>query len=308
MERLRQAFQKPTSSDHSCPNPELVIGCALGELGTVEQQQVQAHLQSCRDCLDLFLDVRLARAEAETPADEGLEGETPHKAGWLEVLGRKVRETLPALLKPRKLIPALATVSLVALVFILGREERSKVLPPTRLASKYEAAPTPAPSAAPPRAPEGIKPPPAVLGLSTAKKKADSAAPALEKSIPIGAVSESRPFRLDLTEAPTPGGGDLSYRADRDVFAYLLRQDSSGRISLLFSGKLEGGKTYSYPIKDHLLQSDATAVQTTILLVASEKPVSDLETKLQTLERRSTKQVHDIFPGAVIRSLTVKLP
>ena len=69
LERLRQAFQKSASPELSCPEPEQVIGCALEELEAAAAQKVQAHLLTCRDCLDLFLDVRLARAEAESPAE-----------------------------------------------------------------------------------------------------------------------------------------------------------------------------------------------------------------------------------------------
>ena len=141
-----------------------MIGCALEELEAAEQQKVQAHLLTCRDCLELFLDVRLARAEAESPADAGHPWKHSQKAGWLATFGRKVRETLQALVKPRKLIPALAAVSLVVLVVILGREERSRVLPPPHLALERQAAPTTAPSAAPPPEPTAAQPSPALPG------------------------------------------------------------------------------------------------------------------------------------------------
>ncbi len=94
MERLRQAFQESASPELSCPEPEQVIGCALEELEAAEQQKVQAHLLTCRDCLELFLDVRLARADAESPEREltGAPWKHPKKpAGWrlLAVRSRK---------------------------------------------------------------------------------------------------------------------------------------------------------------------------------------------------------------------------
>jgi hypothetical protein len=310
LERLRQAFQKSASPELSCPEPEQVIGCALEELEAAAAQKVQAHLLTCRDCLDLFLDVRLARAEAESPA--ALTG-APQKAGWLATIGSKVRETLQVLVKPRKLIPALAAVSLVVLVFMLGREDRPGVLPPADLALDRQAAPSTAPSAAPPQEPSAAPPSPALpgRGLLASKRKSETAAPALEKSVAgTGALSASRPGRVDFAEVPAPGGGTrLSYRSDRDAFAYLLRQDSSGKINLLFSGKLEGGKNYFYPDQGHLPKPDAAITdQTKVYLVASEKPLRDLETNMPDLEHHDIKQIQSLFPGATIRSLAVTLP
>ncbi len=310
MARLRQAFQEPGSPELSCPEPEQVIGCALEELAAAEQQQVQAHLLTCRDCLELFLDVRLARAEAEGLTETPLKA--PQKDGWLATFGSKVRETLQSLIKPRRLIPAVAAVSLVVLVAILGREERFQVPPPPHLALERQAAPTTAPSAASPQEPTPAQPSPALpgRGLLAAKRKFDTAAPVLEKSTTAtGALSESGPMRLDFAEVPAPAGGArLSYGTDRDAFAYLLRQDRSGTINLLFSGKLEGGKPYHYPAKDLLLQSDPATGQVTIYLVATEKPVGDLAMKIQELEHHGINQIQNLFPGATIRSLTVTLP
>jgi hypothetical protein len=314
LERLRQAFQKSASPELPCPEPEQVISCALEELEAAAAQKVQAHLLTCRDCLDLFLDVRLARAEAESPAElTGAPREAPQKAGWLATISSKVRETMQILVKPRKLIPALAAVSLVVLVFILGREDRPGVLPPADLALDRQAAPSTAPSAAPFQEPSAAPPSPELpgRGLLASKRKFETAAPALEKSVAAtDTLSASRPGRLDFAEVPAPAGGTrLSYRSDRDAFAYLLRLDSSGKINLLFSGKLEGGKNYFYPAQSHLPKPDAAITdQTKVYLVASKKPLGDLETKIQGLEHRDVKQIQSLFPGATIRSLAVTLP
>ena len=121
-----------------------MIGAALQELAAAEQQQIQDHLLTCRDCLELYLDVRSAQAEAEPAAVGKVNGTVDEKPlqAWLAVWGRKVRETLRVMGKPRRLVPALAAVSLVVLVVILGREEKSRVLPPPNLAMEKQAAPT----------------------------------------------------------------------------------------------------------------------------------------------------------------------
>lgn len=314
MARLNQAFQRPAHPDLPCPDPEMVIGCALGELEAAMEQQIQTHLLTCRDCLDLYLDVHLAQAEAEAPGEVGLEGQTSQPTGWLEAWGRTARETLEALLKPRRLIPALATVSLVALVFILGREDRSKVLPPPQLALEQRQAPMKMTdqSGAPPPGTTVAPPAPALLErrLLASKKPFESPGSAQEKgAAPLANLAATMPIRLDLTEVPAPGRGSrLSYRADRDVFAYLLQPDSSGQLTRLFSGRLEGGKTYFSPPLERLRPSDPAAQRATIYLVAAEQPLPEPPATMPEPENQALKQLQSLFPGAVIRSLTVKLP
>ena len=97
LSKWRQAFQKPAIPDLACPEPELVISSALQELAEPKQQQVQDHLLSCRDCLELYLDVLSTQAEADSGEDRKFDGildEEPAWAAWLAVLGHKVWEIL----------------------------------------------------------------------------------------------------------------------------------------------------------------------------------------------------------------------
>ncbi len=301
---MRQAFQKPAIPGLACPEPEQVISSALQELAAPQQQQVQDHLLNCRDCLELYLDVCSARAEAEGT----IAPEKKPKAAWLAVLGHKVRETLQSLGKPKRLVPALAAVSLVILVVILGHEERSKMLPPPQLAEPRLVAPTTPPSAGPSQEPAAAKPLPAPSGpgLLAAKPQAERAASLKKKSFSAaGALAE--PIGLDFSEVPVDGAR-LSYRTNRDAYAYLLRQDQNGKISLLYSGGLEAGKNYYYPAQEHLLKSDPNTTKATFFLVASPSPVTDLEIRLKELEHLGKDQMQILFPQATIRSLSVRLP
>ena len=228
--KLRQAFQKPAIPGLACPEPEQVISSALQELAAPQQQQVQDHLLNCRDCLELYLDVCWGRAEAEGTIAPEKKPQVP----WLAVLGHKVRETLQLLGKPKRLVPALAAVSLVILVVILGHEERSKMLPLPQLAEPRLVTPTTPPSAGPSQelgsgraSPRAIEP----LGLLAAKPQVERAASLKKKSFSAaGALAE--PIGLDFSEVPVDGAR-LSYRTNRDAYAYLLRQDQNGKISLL---------------------------------------------------------------------------
>jgi hypothetical protein len=300
LEKARRAFRQPAQPDLPCPDPEQVISYALGELKADAQQQVYTHLLTCRECLELCLDVRLARADVEIPADRP-------GAGLLARVSRQARELFQALSQPRRLIPALAAVGLVLLVVMVERQQRSPLLPPpVQVALERQPAPASPPGAGADRAPEvfGLSAGLTEKGLAAEKKKLQSAAPARER--PSAALpAPPEPLGLELLVRPG-GGARLAYRAHRQVFAYLFRQDSSGKISLLQAGQLEAGKTYFYPAQGGGLPDDAAG--STVWLVAGPRPAADLKDRLRTLERRGTGQIQNLFPDAEIRSVPVKLP
>jgi hypothetical protein len=305
--KWRQAFQAPANAGPGCPEPEQVIGAALQELAAAEHQQIQDHLLTCRDCLELYLDVRSAQAEAEPAAvgqDNGTVIGKPLQA-WLAVWGRQVRETLRALGRPRRLVPALAAVSLMVLVVILGREEKTRILPPPDLAMEKPAAPL---AAAPSQEPDAVSSflvPPSPRPMA-ARSQAETSASLKKKSrVAVGALAA--PLRLDFAAVPD-NGARLSYRADQDAFAYLLREDRDGKFSLLDSRGIEAGKTYYYPGSGRTPKPDAAGKKTTVFLVASPAPVADVESRLKKLDRPGRDQMQALFPRATIRSLAVRLP
>jgi hypothetical protein len=315
MQKLQQRYQAPADPELICPEPEQVVAYALNELEAREHEKLQAHLLGCRDCLELFLDVQLAQAEAEIPADEQLYEmplDAPQKGWWHLAFGRKVRETLQALVKPRKLIPALAAVSLVVLVVILGRETKPPGLTPPYLAMERHSAPTTVPSAAPPQELAEAKPSQALPGqrLRADTQKSEREAPSSRKLAAAGRFlpgSQSIQVELEARQA-LDDGPRLSYKVDRDAFALLLRHDGSGKVRLLFSGNLAGGQTYHYPEQDQRLKVDSDTARATLYLIASEKPLVDPDKKVEELEQQGIQHIHSLFPGSTIRSLAIKLP
>jgi hypothetical protein len=313
MAGFRHTFQKQSAPDSACPEPEQVISSALAELAGAEQQEVQRHLLTCRNCLDLYLDVRLAHSEAASPAGEGLE-ELPDdeltKSGWLAALARKAREALQALGRPRRLIPAVAAVSLTVFLIVLGSREFFRVAPHPQLALKQQESQARLRSATPPQEPVAVKPHPAPPApeILASKPLAGKTAGFREKARRAGSAV-SGPIHAHLSEIPADGGR-ITFSADQKAFAYLLRQDRTGKVDLLYSGSLEAGKDYSYPVKNHLLQADIDtgAAGATIFLVASPTPIADLATRIKELERLGQDEMPLLFPEATIRSLSINLP
>ncbi|MGD8962565.1 MAG: pilus assembly protein PilP [Desulfobacterales bacterium] len=68
--KLLDALRNGYSGDHEkalnkCPFAEQAIACAFEELTPDVQQTMEAHLESCRACMDLILDARTAQIESQ---------------------------------------------------------------------------------------------------------------------------------------------------------------------------------------------------------------------------------------------------
>ena len=74
MDSLKQAFMKENKNKaDDCPMAEQISAYAFGELGPEQSRKVKEHLASCRYCLDMYLDIRVAQEEADS-----LTGQKPH--------------------------------------------------------------------------------------------------------------------------------------------------------------------------------------------------------------------------------------
>jgi hypothetical protein len=75
----------------------------------------------------------------------------------------------------------------------------------------------------------------------------------------------------------------VSVRADRDCHAYVINQDASGKVYVLFpheqaiSNRLEGGREYILPDRDLFYELDEVVGLETFYLAASPTPMADLE-------------------------------
>ena len=127
-----------------------------------------------------------------------------------------------------------------------------------------------------------------------ARPQAETSASLKKKSrAAVGALAA--PLRLDFAAVPD-NGARLSYRADQDAYAYLLREDRDGKFSLLDSRGIEAGKTYYYPGPGRTPKPDVAGTKTTVFLVASPAPLADVETRLKKLDRPGKDQMQALFP------------
>ena len=131
MAKLQATYRASgSSSTQGCPDPETVIGYALEELSQEKRGQVYAHLSECKDCLDLVLDLRFARAEAQGGKQKVRES-VPIRVqpqSWLAGFVDGMSGVFPRLFPLRRLISV--AVALVVLV-VVGLEVFQHLTAPT---------------------------------------------------------------------------------------------------------------------------------------------------------------------------------
>ena len=71
MESLKSAFKANVPDD--CPMADTTMAFALGELDSKEEDSIREHINTCRYCLDLFLDTRAAETDSKEPEKKQVE-------------------------------------------------------------------------------------------------------------------------------------------------------------------------------------------------------------------------------------------
>ncbi len=210
MGKLRTAYQSSGRGlPQACPDPERVMAYALGELTSEEKIQVYIHLSGCKECIDLVLDTRSAWAEAQEQKLEDREERLAarEKPALAKFVG-KAREWLVRLFSLPKLVPAAVAASLVVTILSISVYRQMT-------------------------APIGIQ-------LDLIAKTSDgllTRGPSEEKEIlvPKGGVLQS---------------GDrfqIAFKTSKDAYVYVFFQDSTGKITKLFSGNVLGNKNIRLP-------------------------------------------------------------
>lgn len=186
-------------------------------------------------------------------------------------------------LSPKKLITVMATVCLVVFV-IYGLFESAKI----------ETV-----------APIGIK-----LGILAKGDRIMRGADGAAASLGAVVTGMSRLFDKSLFSptsveikkgAPLKSGDEfkIAFELDKDSFVYVLSKDSSGTVRELFSGKLNAKETFSIP-KEDWYKLDENVGRETIYVIASEKPIEDMDNSITKLQDSKTGNVKDVFPEVSI--------
>ena len=268
MGKLRAAYQASGRSPSSaCPSPEMVIAYALEELTPEGRIQVHAHLSECRDCLDLVLDLRSARAEALEAKPEVKERGPVTVATWdrvTEFAGR-LKELISGLLSFPRLIPAAVAVSIVLMAVGLGVYQHLTA--------------------------------PIAIQLHLIGKGTEdllTRGPSAEKEIlvPAGGVLRS---------------GDrfqIAFETSKDAYVYVLFQDSAGKVTTLFSGKVQENKLQKLPGKHDWFKLDETKGQEKVYVMAAKSHIVNLDEVVQLLIREGIGSLQKAYPQSYVQSFS----
>ena len=277
MDSLRQAFMKDKEqSGDECPMAEQTTAYAFGELGEEESQKAKEHLHSCRSCLDLFMEIKMAEEEAGSAEGQkaevlpGLQKAIDRKKQPSESFWQKIRGSISGLFSGSSLKPvaAFAVAVLVIGVGIYIISDKGGV------------------TQGKPYSMEIVMHGRTVIGFR-------------------GDQPEFRKFQVE------PGGtlqsGDyfrFQTKIDRPAYVYVVFQDSAGKIDTMKKGRVPGNKAFFLPAGDKWFQLDQTTGTERLYMVASENEIDDFGQRIDWLKTEGIDTIDKVFPEATIQSFS----
>lgn len=98
----------------------------------------------------------------------------------------------------------------------------------------------------------------------------------------------------------------INVRVDKQAYVYILLHGSTGKLTKIFSGKLEAGSDVSPgdPRYDNWYKLDENKGKETIYLIISQKAFDDFDRKIIELQNIDFSEMQTIFPNSTIQSFT----
>jgi hypothetical protein len=274
MDNLKQVYMKDKENiPDECPMADQVSGYAFGELSPDESGKVKEHLKSCRFCLDLFMDIRMADEEATKLKDQKVEV----LPGLQKAIDKSKKSSDPPFKKIVEVISdffsggigykQIAAVATLVLVLFVGIYVTRDVGPISysiqiRLQGKI-------------------------------KTEFRSGQPEYKEVMiePGGELNSSDYFRIQT-------------KIDKKAYVYIVFQDSSGNIQTFEKGYVRGGEDFFLPEANEWYQLDDNTGTEKIYLIALKKKVDDLNNRIETLKAGGIDAIKKIFPEATIQSFS----
>jgi hypothetical protein len=272
IDSLKQAFMKDANNTpDECPMADQVTDYAFGELNAEEAKKVKEHLKSCRYCLDLYMDIKMAEEEAEQAKDEKVE--------VLPGLQKAIdKEKKPAVSTWQKIGDAIsdffgggfgfrpvATFAAVVLVMVMGFYIMRDTTP---------------------HAPYAIQ----IMMQGRTQTGFRGGQPEYKEFQvePGGQIMSGNYFRFHVT-------------IDNDAYVYVVFQDSSGAIQSMEAGFVTGGTELSIPDGDNWFHLDDNTGTEKLYLVASNSQIDGFSGKVEKLNRDGIDAIDKMFPDTTVK-------
>ena len=278
MDSLRQAFMKDKENVvDECHMVDQTSAYAFGELGPEESAKVKDHLTTCRYCLDLYMDIRMAEENAEIAKDEKVEvlprlqiaidrGKKP-AISPLQKIGAAISDFFG---KGFSLKPVAAFATIVLLIFggIYVLRDKAGLPPDT---------------------------PYAIQIMLQGKTQSGFR----------GGQPEYKEFQVE------PGGAMKSddyfrfqTKIDKDAYVYVVFQDSSGSIESLEKDFIAGGKDFFLPDGNKWYHLDKNTGMEKLYLLASKNKIDDFAKRINDLKSGGIENIKKAFPKATVQSFS----
>jgi hypothetical protein len=274
MESLRQAFMKENDNKTDCSMAEMTTAYAFGELGSEEATKVKEHLHTCRHCLELYMDIKVAEDDAENVKNQKVEvlpglqraidkGKKP-RVSIFNQIGAAISDFFSQgfTLKP---VATFATVLLVVAAGIYLVKNQEGITPFTiemAMQGKVQA------------------------GFRGGEPEYNEV-----QVKPGEALKSGDYFRFQTT-------------IDKDAFVYIVFQDSAGNINSLEKGHIAAGTSFILPDMDKWYQLDKNTGTEKIYLLASEKKIEDFADRIEKLKSGGIDTIGKVFPKATIKAFS----
>lgn len=274
--KMKELNPKPAK----CPDEELLAVYLSGSMTEKERERIEEHLVLCSKCTESL--ISLSEAESSDPStDESFSSER---------MIRRVKD----LVKPQETIPLWERVSSWFMVF--------RPVPVMVATFLILVAVT--------------------FGIYNLRKPSEPV-PEIPTPIMFNIIArmpsepltrgESPDYReVDVRDGGVLRSGDMfriKFELQEEAYVYLLALDSLGNIARVFPSKdtelpvkVKLHETYVIPKEDEWFRLDENTGQESLYLLASTRPIQNIDQKIDKLRKSGIDKITEIFPGAKIQS------
>ncbi len=301
LESFARAFRmEAIAAAKDCEMAQQTIALGKGFLEQDKIPQAYEHLDSCRFCRKLLLDVsRASSYDLDEPTQDINIWPDLEQALGIGGFRHKIWQRANSF--KRAFAPALATRVLAGLLLIMllfaglwfgfGRKVflGEIVSPPSMLPTSALEEPD---ATAQPGIVKDFEPGERTIGIRLFGRSARSGA--------AGGVMGG------LAPAPLPPSGFLHsgdsfqvhFAVDKASFVFVFFLDSSGSISPLLRGKASAGEYFVLPGINNWYTLDNVAGTETVWVLATHRPIPDFYERLELLREKGTDAVGEVFPDS----------
>ena len=275
IESLKQAFMKDKDNiSDECPMADQISEFAFGELGHQVSKEAEEHLKSCRSCLDLFMDIRMAEDDAVQIKNEKVEvlpglkraiekGKRPSVSIW-----QKISEMFSEFFSAGFTLKPIATFATVAMVMILGFYMMQGGTDKTPYAIEIM-----------------------MQGRTKVGYRAGQPEYKEFQVDPGGIMSSGDYFRFQAT-------------IDNDAFIYVVFQDSSRSIHFMEKSYINKGTELFLPDGNKWYHLDDNTGIERLYLLASKNQIDDFSNRIDKLKKDGIEAIEKVFPDATVKGFS----